>query len=86
MVAQQIDKQAQRLASAVQLVSEKKFDEAIGVVDPVIASYDAEYAASDKQVYCAADAKQSLAALLKAAGARKSAVTLDTTWCSALFI
>lgn len=86
LVAQQIDKRAQQLASAAQLVSEKKFDEAIDVIDPVIASYDAEYAASDKQVYCAADTKQSLVVLLKAAQARKNAVTLDTTWCNALFI
>ena len=86
LVAQQIDKRAQQLASAAQLVSEKKFDEAIDVIDPVIASYDAEYSASDKQVYCAADTKQSLVVLLKAAQARKSAVTLDTTWCNALFI
>ena len=86
VAAQQIDKRAQQLASAAQLVSEKKFDEAIGVIDPVIASYDAEYAAGDKQVYCAADTKQSLVVLLKAAEARKSAVTLDTTWCNALFI
>ena len=86
VVAQQIDKRAQQLASVAQLVSEKKFDEALGVIDPVIASYDAEYAASDKVVYCAADTKQSLVVLLKAAAAKKSAVTLDSTWCNALFI
>ena len=67
-------------------ISKGQAAEAIRLVEPVIAAYESEYPLSDKMVFCADGPEQSLLLLGMAITAKKDGVTLDRTWCSALFI
>jgi tetratricopeptide (TPR) repeat protein len=78
--------QAAQTEKAAIAISEGKPADAIKLVDPVIAAYDAEYSSSEKMVFCAANPTQSLLALGLAIDDKKDGVVLDETWCKALFI
>ena len=60
--------------------------EAIKLTEPVIAAFESEHPASDKMVFCAEGPVQTLLLLSRAIAAKKDGITVDGTWCSALFI
>lgn len=78
---------AAKLDEAATLISARQPQAAIDrVLDPLIAEQEAQNANRKETVYCASAPIESLYYMLQAANANKSAISLDGTWCSALYM
>ena len=76
---------AETTSKGIDLLAQGKPAEAVAAVDPVLASFDAQYPAGEKQVFCANGMEQTLAVLLIASAGNKESIALAPTWCDALF-
>ena len=78
---------AAKLNQAVALIRSHQPQVAIDqVLDPLIAAQQAENASRKETVYCASSPTEALYYMGQAALANKSAIALDGTWCSALYL
>ncbi len=78
---------------ASEAVKGGKPGDAIALLDPVIASFEAEHKDGKQRVYCVrhggspeTSQLETLTYMLEAASAKVSAVALDSLWCDALFL
>ncbi|KRC82153.1 tetratricopeptide repeat protein [Sphingomonas sp. Root241] len=74
-----------KLGEALVAIKSAKPDEAIAILDPLLADYQKLYAAEKRRIYCAHDLKQSLLYMGKAAAAKQEAIAIDPGWCNALW-
>jgi len=78
---------AAKLNEAATLIRSRQPQAAIDrILDPLIAAQEAENANRKETVYCASSPTESLYYVLQAANANKAAISLDATWCSALYM
>lgn len=73
------------LASAGALVRSAKLDEAVPLVDQVLAGYDRAYGAEKRPVFCGSTAPDDVLAMTAAAATQRGAVLVGGGWCLALF-
>jgi len=67
-------------------LQQRKLAEAVAKADALIAEFDAAYAGDKRRIYCARDSAETLAYMLIAASDGQSAIALDATWSTALFL
>ena len=67
------------------LIAIGSLDQAMSILDGVIARQTAAHADETRRIYCARSLAESLAYMLEAAAAKQPAVALDQTWADALF-
>lgn len=59
---------------------------ALDAVAPVVAAYRAAYASEPRKLYCGMSSAQTIAYMGQAAGEKRSAVALSSSYCDALYI
>jgi tetratricopeptide (TPR) repeat protein len=79
------DARAAKVRDAITMIKQGNPTGGIAMLDPVLAEYDKLYPDSGPRIVCASDMTNMFIGLLAAAGARKDAVALDSTWCFALW-
>ena len=78
---------AAKLSEAFALIRSRRAQAAIDrVLDPLIATQEAENANRTETVYCGSSLTESLYYMAQAANANKPAIALDSTWCTALYM
>ena len=76
----------QQVVTAVHLISDQKLNDAIGLLDKVIAANDARHQDKGQQVYCARSQAEVLLYMAEAAAAKRRAIAVDPTYCDAIFL
>lgn len=74
------------LTQAITAMSQRRFADSLQLSETIISAYEAEYSKSDKLIYCAENGEQIILLLARAVTQKKDGVTLDKTWCTALFL
>jgi tetratricopeptide (TPR) repeat protein len=77
---------SQHIAKAGDLLNQQNFAGVISTVEPVIASFEAAYPASEKLVYCGDDPAQTFMLLIMAASQKKDGIVVDQFYCDAYFM
>lgn len=74
------------LAAAIEDMHAGRHDAAIARLDPLIADYERAHASEKRMIFCAGNMEETLAYMMIGAAAKKSAVAIAPSWCSALFV
>jgi Flp pilus assembly protein TadD len=61
-------------------------EQAITLIDPLLADYEKRYAGEKRRIYCAKNTQQMLLYMGQATAAHQDAVALDSIWCTALWL
>lgn len=84
--APNLQERQKQVDKATQVLYDGNPADAVRLVDPVIAAFDADYADKSKTYFCADDDVAMLTLLGQSAADNKDAVVLESTWCDALFV
>lgn len=84
--APNLEERQRQVDKATEVLYDGNPAEAVRLVEPVIAAFDAEHVDKSRTYFCAADNVAMLTLLGQSAAAKKDAVVLASTWCDALFV
>lgn len=74
------------LSQAITAMSQRRFTDSVQLSETIISTFEAEYGKGDKLIFCADNSQQIIILLARAAAQKRDGVTLDKTWCTALFL
>lgn len=80
------DPRHESIKAAAALMATGKPAETIAAVEPILASYEAEFASEKRQIYCGMNSSETLLYMMEAASNKKDAVAVAPDWCEALFL
>lgn len=80
------DPRHETIKAAALLMATGKPVETIAAVEPILASYETEFASEKRQIYCGMNSSETLLYMMEAAAAKKDAIAADPGWCEALFL
>jgi Flp pilus assembly protein TadD len=74
-----------KVRDAIDAIKRKDSPAALAILDPLLAEYDAEHRSTRAVIYCTTDMGDTAVKRLNAVADGKEAVTIDSTWCYALW-
>lgn len=80
------DPQAKAVQAAALLMVQGRSAESLAAIEPVLAAYEAQFAAEKRQIYCGMNPTETILYMGMAAQAKKNAIAVYPGWCDALFV